>query len=774
MTLRKKTLWIIGLICITLVLVMYVLSVTLLMDDFYRLENKIVRQDVARVHDAITESLDSLNAYAGDYAKWDDTCVFIQNKNEAYIKANLVNATFVKLRLNLMAFINTSGKMVQIKAVDWRGARDISIPEGMMKHLSPNNLLSRHQSLDSNVKGIILLPQGPMLVTSQPILTSEENGPIRGALIFGRFLDTQEIKRLGDVTHSSVSLRLLNGQALPTDFVTAQESLLAKETVAVLPLNEQTVAGYTVIQDIYKQPGVILKIEVPRDVYKEGLGSIRDLMVSLLIAAVVFGIAIIVLVEKSILFRLFRISRDINSIEASQNLSTRLTVSGKDELAKLAETINSMLQALEKSGVELKDSEARYHAVVEQVSEVIILVEADTKKIVEVNPAFERLFGYGGEEIPNLTLYDIEEYDPSAVDENIKGLVKTGNPYMGERRGRHKDGRLINIELSANLIFYRGRQLLCMIVRDITERKAAREALSRANDDLEMRVLDRTLELGQSNKALQAEIAERAQRETELRRALEAAEVARLAKSEFLANMSHEIRTPMNGIIGMTDLALENPSTTEQKEYLDLVKESANSLLTIISDILDFSAIDAHKLQMQTVAFTFQDCIRDALATLTSKAGNKGLKLEQELDSNIPETLLGDLDHLRQVLTLLVGNAIKFTEKGYIKVRVDRISQTPDKVYLQFTVSDTGIGIPSEKQKTIFEAFSQADGSVTRKYGGTGLGLTISASIISLMGGKIRVESPIGETQSSIGGPGSAFHFTLAFKVPVKIVAGIR
>ena len=359
---------------------------------------------------------------------------------------------------------------------------------------------------------------------------------------------------------------------------------------------------------------------------------------------------------------------------------------------------------------DLRTSEGRYRHLFENNLAGVVRTRLDGR-VLEWNPALAHMLGYTLDDIPNAAEVYYFENDRARIIERLKTEKSVTNEELKFRR---KDGSALWVLANLAMTEDENGSVLEAILIDITDRKRS---------------------------------------EQEREKAMAAADAANRAKSEFLANMSHEIRTPMNGVIAMTELVLETELTAEQREYLDIVKSSADSLLTLINDILDFSKIEARKLELARVAFDLPEVVESAAKSLSLAAHEKGLDLRWRVAPEVPASLAGDPNRVRQILVNVMNNAIKFTEHGSVAVDVSPEQETASSVLLHFTVSDTGIGIPREKQRAVFEAFVQGDSSATRKFGGTGLGLAISSTLVQMMDGDIWVDSEQGK--------GSDFHFRI-------------
>jgi PAS domain S-box-containing protein len=385
--------------------------------------------------------------------------------------------------------------------------------------------------------------------------------------------------------------------------------------------------------------------------------------------------------------------------------------------AALRELNDNLERAVENRTAELR-------SITDAAQEAILMMDP-SGAIRYWNPAAERIFGYSAEEALGENLHDLLTPERFLADHHAAFpafvLIDSGKAIGQtlELFARRRDGREIPVSLSLSAVSLSGAWHAVGILSDITDRKRLEENLLSAK---------------------------------------QRAEAANAAKSEFLANMSHEIRTPVNGVIGITGLLLETELGAEQQRLAKTIRSSGQAVMVLLNDILHVSKIEAGKLDLETVEFDLRGLLEDFAGPLVMRANSKGIKFRCEVDPDVPSQVIGDPGRLRQILTNLAGNAVKFTEQGRVSVYTGLISETAHDAVVCFTVRDTGIGITLEQQRKLFENFTQADSSTTRRYGGTGFGLVISKNLTELMAGEIGVASAVGE--------GSEFWFTVRLGKP--------
>jgi PAS domain S-box-containing protein len=735
MTVRRKTLLIIALTCLGLVVVLYAASRSFLLGGFIKLEQTSAQENVQRVLNALDQDVAAIDRFTYDRAAIAETYDGMSAQTPELLHWLLgkdATGTTQTQRLNFVLLINTSGHIIASRGFDPAAKRVIEIPESLKEHISTTDPLIRSTVSNGKVNGVLLLPEGPLLLVCRPVVGPDSKDPVRGFMLSARYLESAgDLRGLEKTTNFSLSVHRVDGEKLPGDFSYARPHLSKQGDIYVRPINDSVLGGYALLYDIYGKPALILKVEMPRRIYRQGQVSQLYFVGSLGIAGLVFAIAVLLLLEKTVVSRLSGLSASVAAIANSGDVAAHVDCPGSDELSHLGGAINRMLASLQLSQKQRQQAEERYRTFMNNIPAVALIKDSEGR-ILYINEPMARIYKIKLEEVRGKTAAG---WIPAEIAAKIhihdQEVLSTKRLVQSEDAIPTPDG-IIHHWLSFRFPLEGpdGELFVGTVAVDISRRKQAEAALHEAK---------------------------------------EMAESANRSKSEFLANMSHEIRTPLNGVVGMTDLLLGTDLTSEQQEYLETVKLSADSLLTVINDILDFSKIEAGKIDFEMIDFDLRETMEMTMKTLAFRADEKGLELLCDMAPEVPEAIRGDSTRLRQIVVNLVGNAIKFTDAGEVALNVSTIQSEGGDRLLHFTVSDTGVGIPADKQKAIFEPFTQADTSTTRKYGGTGLGLTISIRLVGMMAGKMWVESE--------PGAGTKFHFTVPLvpaAEPVKTRDGAR
>ncbi|WP_341890621.1 response regulator [Variovorax sp. YR752] len=469
-----------------------------------------------------------------------------------------------------------------------------------------------------------------------------------------------------------------------------------------------------------------------------------------LLAGIAFGL--LAALQRSIVGPIAALAHAVDQVGTRADYAARVPVAGADEVARLGQGFNTMMQTIADRDAELRRLSAMHRTVLENVGSGIISVAPDGV-VSTFNRAAERLTGYSAAEVVG-KMTPQAWHDPQEVARRARELsaelgepvaagmetffarARRNLPEAGEWSFIRKDGSRLPVHLTVTAKRSDTNEIMGFIglVSDLTERKQAEAAQRRYQDELERTVQQRTAELQQAR---------------------DAAEAANSAKSSFLANMSHEIRTPMNAILGMSALALQGELAPQQRNYVHKAHAAAQSLLGIINDILDFSKIEAGRLEVESIPFSLDESMENLVSVLGMRAEQAGLELLLDMPARLPTALIGDPTRLGQILLNLGNNAVKFTPQGEVTLVLRVLSCDSASAQLLFEVRDTGIGMSAEVQQRLFQPFSQADASTSRRYGGTGLGLAISQHLVRLMGGELKVDSAPGR--------GSRFSFALRF-----------
>ncbi|MDR7665884.1 CHASE4 domain-containing protein [Methanosarcina sp. Z-7115] len=680
------------------------------LSNFLELEQTTTLQDVGRVQNAVSTQQGYLDYINQDWAYWNDTYNFIEDRNQNYSNVNLQNQTLAGIKVNVMLFVNNSGSLVYAKSVDLYTGKEKPIPEKLLKMIEDGTL--RSKSENDKKSGFVLLDENPMFISCHPILTTNYTGPMRGTLIFGKYFDDTLLNNFKETTRSSLLMYRVDRE-MPPDFQIKLDDLSENpDRTIVEPLSEDKIAGYFELRDISGNSALILRADFPRELYLNGEKTLNNMYFFLLLTGLMTGVGVKFALDRLFISRLIGIDNFVTRVRSEKDLSKRLSLKNNDELYRLSKEINGMLNEINLVEQELKAQEREKKVLLDSLNELVIFVNPQLN-IIWANKAALEYMQISLEKAVGIYFKATSEIDDPLSDNlQLEQIFVTGNKKSGEFTA--KDGRVWFIQ-AIPVTGEDGRIIGVMeTCRDITERKAAEKFLQ------------------------EKQIAEAANR----------------TKSEFLANMSHELRTPLNSIIGFSDLLYEQAYgelSEKQLRSVGNISKSGKHLLNLINNILDLSKVEAGKLELDYKEFELASKLNMIKNLLSPIADRKSIQIEIDMDSNLT-SVCADEARFVQVMHNLVDNAIKFSyENGLVKIGARKKGDM-----VEIMVKDTGIGIKVEDQDKLFKPFSQVDSFFSKQFQGTGLGLSLVKQIVNLHGGYVWFRSNQEE--------GTTFAFTIPIK----------
>lgn len=720
---RRKTLVILAVTISAFVGILYIASRTLLLSRFAEIERDAVHQDVDRSTAALTGDLEAIDALNLDNSAWDAAYAYMAHPSRTFIKSSFGQTpagAFINQHDDFLLFINRSGAIVGDKNFDMAPGDYAALMQEMRARLTLDSPLVRNPLSSRPLDGILMLPEGPLLIAVRPVLPSTGQGTPRGALLIGRLFNDREVQRLAVQTLLKLSFRIADDPSLPADYSVARGRLPFAGSVYVNALDGSTIAGYTLLSDVYGKPALILKAEAPREIYREGRLSTVHFAVALLLSGVVFVGILQLLLEKSVVSRLTALNAAVEGIAVGVDQSNLSVRSGRDELAMLGNAVHRMIDAVHRSEKQRDEIEARHRIFMNNLP-AIACIKDEAGRYLYFNEPMAKTF--------HLSLDHLERPpEPTWLTAEAEAHIRSHElevarilrPMEFEEMVPTPDGaEHYWLALRFPLTGTEGQILIGMVAIDITARKRA---------------------------------------EAELTVAREKAERAAQTKAEFLASMSHEIRTPINGVIGMTDLACETSLTPEQREYLGIVKSSGRALLSLFNDILDFSKMEAGTLDFEHIDFNLRAAIDSIIRSLTPAARESKMELSSSVDSAVPSAIRGDPSRLRQVLVNLLQAAMKVAPSGEVLLSAEVEMETEEEVVLHFCVRTPTESLAAPQFFAATDSDSLRPSRDIEQVDGAGLGMLIAARLIELMSGKVWVDSAPGE--------GSSFNFNARFDLP--------
>jgi PAS domain S-box-containing protein len=663
-----------------------ILNMSLAMRSFQKSEEQNTSLTIEQTISALDDRLRRLDVLNRDWAAWDDTYNFVKSpsENEDYLKINFTDATFADAELNFILIIDNSGRLVHGEAFDLNTEEEVPIPESLQEHISDEALI-RHEGPDDSVTGIILLPEGPLLVSSRPIVTSEGEGPIEGTIIMGRFMDSSVVGALSNTIHLPLVLVTVNDTNMPSDLEVARSSLTIEAPVLIRAISSESMAGYFLLKDIYGNPAIIFRLTIPRNIYAQSVATMKYFLLAIMGFALVCAFVFIQLLRRLVVSRVARVGEFMGNIGTTRDLSKRLTVQGNDEITKLAKDINSTIEALEKAETNAKVQKGLIDRILATTPNAVLVI-GDDDKIELVNRAFYDTFEKKEAEVETKP---ISEIIPTEELSQAISKARSGKTFNITHEFRHRVNG--HERMFVANILRMGEDEVLLVLSDVTEERAKQERLY---------LTDRLASIG-----------------------------------EMAAGIAHELNNPLTGVIGLSQLLLDEEMSDGAKKDLKVICNEAQRAAAVVKNLLTF----ARQHTAERKAVQINAVVEDVLSLRAYEHKVNNIRVTTRFDNHLPE-IIADPFQIQQVFLNIVLNAeqamIEAHKEGTLTITTERVDGN-----IKVSFSDDGPGIPPENMRKLFSPFF-----TTKEVGkGTGLGLSICYGIVTNHGGRIYAQSELGK-----------------------------
>lgn len=744
MTLRFRVILIVAVAITALVSAIFWVFYGAILPSFSVLEQQELSQDLQNGVNSLQNEIDEIRYTGRDWAYWDDTYEFVQNKNEAFIRNNLKPPDLKTILVNLIVVLDNDHQIVFSRAIVFENLEEIHLPADLEAFLEKSAPIIENIDVTSGVSGVVLLEGYPVLMSIWPILDSNQLKTRRGTLIFGRYLDQNQVGEISRATSLSLDIFRIDDPYLDVDISAALDSMLMQDMRRlIITPSEDEVIGYTIVEDIFSKPAILLRIISARPLHQQARTMFYYFLTALIGLGIIFILLTIIFINRFVISRLVRLSREVVQIGDQENFERRVSVSGGDELAELGKQVNHMLSRLDHAQSRIRQRN-RSLEICNKIITGMAMTETRAELLEYSLHIVIEEFGFSGGAVLGLKENDRrftidfeidlsdgikKEIDVLSFDSKpVHKVLWSGKDYwldegMGDDESTSSTVSvylpvIIRDQVEAILFFFRSPG----VIYDQTQRETLMVVLRELGIELERKQSEMVVK--QLNKVLTQTMQ---------------------AKDDFLATVSHELKMPLNAILGSSEALMDgefSPLTEQQGQTVGTIHESVRTMMVMITNVLDLSKIQAGKLTLQRDWTMVKNLCDLSVRMVENQAQNKGIKISYSVDD--PERAIWvDQRRMRQTLIILLGNAVRYTPEGGEVVLKAYNEANGDR--MQFIVQDTGIGIDPEKQADLFKPFSHVNGNVTRSHTGAGLGLALADGLVRLHGGEIKLESALGK-----------------------------